>query len=85
VDAGTVRRSIEKPVLKFFGRKTPAEASPSLTDVEKTEINTRHARAMKYLVVGMAALVVAGIAIDVFTAPRASFAVIGGSTPDSKR
>ena len=30
VDAGTVRRSIEKPVLKFFGRKTPAESQPAL-------------------------------------------------------
>ena len=43
VDAGTVRRSIEKPVLRFFGRKTPTEESPPLTDVEKAEINTRHA------------------------------------------
>ena len=29
VDAGTVRRSIEKPVLKFFGRKTPTEYQPA--------------------------------------------------------
>jgi hypothetical protein len=85
VDAGTVRRSIEKPVLKFFGRKTPTESSPPLSDVEKVEINSRHARAMKYLVAGMAALVVAGIAIDVFTAPRTSFAIIGGSAPSGKR
>jgi hypothetical protein len=40
---------------------------------------------MRYLVAGMAVLVVAGIAIDVFTAPRTSFAIIGGSAPDSKR
>ncbi len=85
VDAGTVRRSIEKPVLKFFGRKTPTESSPPLSDVEKVEINSRHSRAMKYLVAGMAALVVAGIAIDVFTAPRTSFAIIGGSAPSGKR
>src|SRR6185436_16271045 len=85
VDAGTVRRSIEKPVLKFFGRKTPPEASPPLSDIEKAEINSRHARAMKYLVVGMAVLVVGGIAIDVFTAPRTSFATIGGSAPAGKR
>jgi hypothetical protein len=85
LDAGTVRRSIEKRVLKFFGRKTPAETSPSLRDVEKAEIKTRHVRAMKYLVAGMAALVVAGIAIDVFTAPRASFALAGSSAPAGKR
>ena len=85
VDAGTVRRSIEKPVLKLFGRKTPAEASPPLTEPEIAELNTRHARAMKYLVAGMASLVVAGIAVDVFTAPRTSFAVIGGSALSSKR
>jgi hypothetical protein len=85
VDAGTVRRSIEKPVLKFFGRKTPTETSPPLTEVEKAEINSRHARAVKYLIAGMAALVVAGIAIDVFTAPRTSFALGGVSAPESKR
>ena len=85
VDAGTVRRSIEKPVLKFFGRKTPAEMSPTLSDVEMAEIKTRHVRAMKYLVVVMAVLVVAGIAIDVFTAPRTSFAGVGAAAPASKR
>jgi hypothetical protein len=77
VDAGTVRRSIEKPILKFFGRKTPAEASPPLTDIEKAEINSRHSRAMKRLIVGMALLVVIGIAVDVFTASRTSYATIG--------
>jgi len=85
VDAGTVRRSIEKPVLKLFGRKTPAEASPPLTEVEIAELKTRHARAMKYLIAAMAGLIVAGIAIDVFTAPRTSFAVVGGSAPSGKR
>ena len=79
VDAGTVRRSIESRVLRFFGRKTPIEASPPLTDLEKAEINSRHVRALKYLIAGMAFLVVAGIAVDVFTAPRASFAIIGTS------
>lgn len=81
IDAGTVRRSIDRPVLKFFGRKTPAEASPPLTEIEKAEINTRHARAMKYLIAGMALLVVAGIAVDVFTASRTSFATIGPASP----
>ena len=85
VDAGTVRRSIEKPVLKFFGRKTPPEVSPPLSEGEIAAINARHARAMKYLVAGMAALVVAGIAIDVFTAPRTSFALGGAEAPASRR
>ena len=68
-----------------IGRKTPPEASPLLSDVEKAEINTRHVRAMKYLVAGMAVLVVAGIAIDVFTAPRTSFALGGAAAPGGKR
>ena len=37
------------------------------------EINGRHARAMRYLVIVMAVLVVGGIAIDVFTAPSTSY------------
>ncbi len=86
VDAGTVRRSIDRPVLKFLGRKTPPEASPPLTEAEIAEINSRHARFLKYLVAGMAVLVVAGIAVDVFTAPRTSYATIGGgAAPQGKR
>ena len=84
VDAGTVRRSIDRPVLRFFGRKTSAEASPSLTESETAEINARHGRAMKWLIGGMAALVVAGIAVDVFTAPRTSYATLG-SGPSGKK
>ena len=84
VDAGTVRRSIEKRVLKVFGRKTPPEASPALTDTEIAEINTRHARSMKYLIAGMAVLVVAGIAVDVFTTPRTSY-VLGLSGSSGQR
>ena len=45
------------------------------------EINGRHSRAMRYLVVVMAVLVVGGIAIDVFTAPRTSFATVGTLRP----
>ena len=86
VDAGTVRRSLDKPVLRFFGRKTAPEASPPLTEAEIAELNSRHARFLKYLVAGMAVLVVAGIAVDVLTAPRTSFAAIGGAAaPEGKR
>jgi hypothetical protein len=86
VDAGTVRRSIERPVLKVFGRKTPPEASPPLGEAEIADLNSRHARALKYVVAGMALLVVAGIAVDVFTAPRTSYAAIGGAgAPAGKR
>jgi hypothetical protein len=86
VDAGTVRRSLDKPVLRFFGRKTAPEASPPLTEAEIVELNSRHARFLKYLVAGMAVLVVAGIAVDVLTAPRTSFAAIGGAAaPEGKR
>jgi hypothetical protein len=67
-------------VLGFIGRKTAIEESPELTDQEKDEIKNRHTRAMRYLMVVMAVLIVGGIVIDVFTAPRTSFATAGGSS-----
>ena len=85
VDGGTVRRSIERRVLGLLGRKTAIEDSPPLTEAEIGELNGRHARAMKYLVVVMAVLVVGGIAIDVFTASRTSFATAGVSAPAAKQ
>ena len=85
IDGGTVRRSIERRVLGLFGRKTALEESPPLTEAEVDELNTRHARAMKYLVVVMAVLVVGGIAVDVFTASRTSFATAGASAPTGKK
>ena len=48
------------------------------------EINGRHSRAMRYLVIVMAVLVVGGVAIDVFTAPTTSFALVGTSGPSKK-
>jgi hypothetical protein len=80
-----VRRSIERRVLGLLGRKTAIEESPPLTEAEIDELNGRHARVMKYLVVVMAVLVVGGIAIDVFTAPRTSFATAGSSGPAAGR
>ncbi len=85
VDGGMVRRSIEKRMLGLVGRKTPPEASPPLTEAEIAELNSRHSRAIKYLVAGMAALVMVGIAVDVLTAPRTSFATAGASAPAGKR
>ena len=85
IDGGTVRRSIERRVLGLLGRKTAIEDSPPLTQTEIDELNSRHARAMKYLVVVMAVLVVGGIAIDVFTAPRTSFATVGSTAPAAGR
>ncbi len=84
VDGGLVRRSIQRRVLGFIGRKTPLEDSPAVTDAEMAEINGRHARAMRYLVIVMAVLVVGGIAVDVVTAPKTSFATVGGSGPAKK-
>jgi len=68
VDGGMVRRSIERRILGLLGRKTAIEDSPAITDTELAEIKGRHTRAMRYLLVIMAVLVVGGIAIDVFTA-----------------
>jgi hypothetical protein len=86
-DAGTVRRSIERRVLGLFRRKTAIEASPPLTEEEIGELNGRHARAMRYLVAAMAILIVGGIAVDVFTAPRTSFVagIGGGSAPAANK
>jgi hypothetical protein len=84
VDGGLVRRSIQRRVMGFIGRKTPLEDSPAVTEAEMAEINGRHARAMRYLMIVMAVLVVGGIAVDVVTAPKTSFATVGGSGPSKK-
>jgi hypothetical protein len=85
VDGGTVRRSVQRRLLGLANRKTTIEHSPPLTEAEVNELNGRHARAMRYLVAVMAVLVVGGIAIDVFTAPRTSFAAPGASAPAAKK
>jgi hypothetical protein len=85
VDAGTVRRSIERRVLGFIGRKTPIEQSPPLSEGEMALLKSRHTRAMTYLVVVMAVLVVGGIAIDVFTASSASFASAARESGPAKK
>jgi hypothetical protein len=84
VDGGMVRRSIERRVLGLIGRKTALEESPAISEAELGEIHGRHSRAMRYLVIVMAVLVVGGIAIDVFTAPTTSFALVGTSGPSKK-
>ena len=84
VDGGMVRRSIERRVLGFIGRKTSLENSAAVTEAEMAEINGRHSRTMRYVVIVMAVLVVGGIAIDVFTAPKTSFAAAGTSAPSRK-
>ena len=85
VDGGMVRRSIERRILGLLGRKTAIEESPALTDAELAEVKSRHTRTIRYLVIVMTVLVVGGIAVDVFTAPRTSFATGGGSTPAGKK
>lgn len=76
-DGGTVRRSIEKRLLGLWRRKSAIEDSPPLTETDVNELNGRHTRAMRYLVIVMAVLIVGGIAMDVLTAPRTSFAIGG--------
>jgi hypothetical protein len=84
IDGGMVRRSIERRMLGLFGRKTAIEESPALTEEEKTEIKTRHTRAMRYLMIGMAVLIVGGIIMDVLTAPSTSYATVGASSAGKK-
>jgi hypothetical protein len=85
LDGGTVRRSIERRILGLFARKTAPENSPALTEAEFKELQGRHKRAMLYLIAAATILVVGGIAVDVLTAPRTSFATTGASAPASKR
>jgi hypothetical protein len=84
VDGGTVRRSIERRLLGLIGRKSPPEASPQLTDLEIAEINGRHKRALRNLIIGMSLLVLGGIAVDIVTAPRTSYAILGFSGSGKK-
>jgi hypothetical protein len=84
VDGGTVRRSIEGRVLGLFGRKTAPENSPPLTEAEMTELNGRHKRAIRRLVVIMTVLVLTGIGIDMITASRTTFATAGSSAAKGK-
>jgi hypothetical protein len=81
VDGGTVRRSIERRLLGLLRRKTAIEESPQVTEADMEELKGRHARAMRNLIIVMAVLVVGGIAMDVFTAPKTSFATVGTSGP----
>ena len=82
IDGGTVRRSIERRVLGLLGRKTAIEESPPLSgDRDRRAQQPSRARHEVPVVVIMAVLVVGGIAIDVFTAPRTSFATVGASAP----
>jgi hypothetical protein len=85
VDGGTVRRSVERRLLGLIGRKTPPEASPPLTEAEIAELSGRHTRAVRNLVIVMAVLVVGGIAIDLFTESRTSFATAGAPAPAAKK
>lgn len=85
VDGGLVRRSIERRVLGFIGRKTPPETSPPLSEAEMAELKGRHKRAMRNLVIVMTVLVLGGIAMDIFTAPKTSFATFGTSAPAGRK
>jgi hypothetical protein len=84
VDGGIVRRSIDRRLLGLIGIKTAIEESPPLTDAEMRELSSRHNRAMIYLVVAMGVLIVGGIAADILTAPRTSFAPAALPVPDGK-
>jgi hypothetical protein len=85
LDAGTVRRSIDRRILGFIRRKTALENSPSLTEADLKNLQGRHKRAILYLTVAATGLVLGGIAIDIVSAPRTSFAPAGATQPTQKR
>jgi hypothetical protein len=85
VDGGMVRRSIERRILGFLARKTTPENSPPLTEAELKTLQSRHKRAKLYLIAGATILVLGGVAVDVLTAPRTSFATSGAPAAASKR
>lgn len=84
VDGGTVRRSVERRLLGLIGRKSAIEASPVLTEPEMQQLKSRHNRAMLYLIVVTTVLVAGGIAVDILTAPRTSFAPSATPAPGTK-
>jgi hypothetical protein len=85
LDAGTVRRSVERRILGFIRRKTAPENSPPLSEMELKNLQGRHSQAILYLIVAATGLVLGGIAIDVVSAARTSFAPAGATQPAPKR
>jgi hypothetical protein len=69
------------------GRRTALFPAPLslLPSAILARSNGRHAPRNRHLIAGMAALVVAGIAVDVFAAPRTSEAGILGGEAEGKR
>lgn len=84
VDGGMVRRSIERRILGIIGRKTSPENSPPLSEGEIRELQSRHKRAMLYLVAAATVLVLAGVAVDILNEPAPSVTTAGSSRPSSK-
>jgi hypothetical protein len=77
-DRGIVRRSVRKRVL---GLATDDNENTPVPAEEIAAINARHASAVRWIVAGLALLVVSGITIDVMTASDTTFATLGAEAP----
>jgi hypothetical protein len=75
IDQGSVRRTVASKMLGIVSKD--ASVSP-IDEAEITRLNTVHRRFVLALVVGVAILLVAGIASDVINPPSSSSAVIEG-------
>lgn len=92
VDHGIIHRSIGKRLL---GATSAGEENVPLDAATIESINRSHARNVRTVVIGLGALIIAGIAIDFVTASRTTFAEFGafgpridasvGATPAKKR
>lgn len=78
VDHGIVHRSIGKRIL---GATSAASENVPLDTATIEAINRSHARNVRSVVIGLAALILAGIAIDFVTASRTTFAEFGAFGP----
>lgn len=78
VDHGIVHRSIGRRVL---GTTSAADENVPLDVTTIETINRSHARNVRAVVIGLAALIVAGIGLDFVTASRTTFAEFGAFGP----
>jgi hypothetical protein len=85
-DHGMVHRSLSK---RISGALSTADENVPLQAAEIATINAAHARSMKLAIGGLVALVLLGIAIDVATAGRSTYANLGAwggeATPARKK
>jgi hypothetical protein len=80
--SGAVRRSVSRRLLGHTGNNGGQDA---VTPQELAAIQTRHGHAMRAVIAGFVLLMVGGIAVDLMTASRTSFAQLSSDAPEPKK